>query len=88
MIINTTEDNLNYFLLFSSSTVKISSVGSLNVFLFAMFFSNDNNKAGSNNKFDAIANNKVIETNPPNAMVPPKLDTVNTKKPKYSTIEV
>lgn len=71
-----------------SSGVKISNVGSLKVFLFAIFFSNDNNNEGSNNKLETIANNSVIETKPPNAIVPPKLETVKTKKPKNKTIEV
>ena len=29
-----------------------------------------------------MANNKVTDTNPPNAIVPPKLETRNTKNPK------
>ena len=43
---------------------------------------------GNKSRFETIANNKVIETKPPNAIVPPKLDTVNTKNPKNNTIEV
>ena len=33
-----------------------------------------------------MANNRVAETNPPKATVPPKSDTVNTEKPKNKTI--
>ena len=67
---------------------KIRIVGSLITFLFDIFFSNDNNKDGNNNKFETIANNKVTETNPPKAIVPPKLETVKTKNPKNNTIDV
>ena len=35
-----------------------------------------------------MANKSVIETKPPRACVPPKLETVKTKKPKNKTIEV
>ena len=73
---------------FSSSADRISKVGSLKTFLLAIFFSNESYSEGSNNKFEVIANNKVIETKPPRAIVPPKLETVNTKKPKNKTIEV
>ena len=66
----------------------MAMVGSLKSSLFAMFFSNESNKDGSNNKLETIANNKVMETKPPSAMVPPKLEMVNTKNPKNSTIEV
>lgn len=45
-------------------------------------------KAGSNIKFDNIPNSKVKEINPPNAIVPPKLDSINTENPKNNTIEV
>ena len=90
MIIENRYDNsfAIYLSIFSSSEVKISSVGSLNIFLFAMFFSNESNKDGNSNKLEAMANNKVIETKPPRAIVPPKLETVNTKNPKNNTIEV
>jgi hypothetical protein len=66
----------------------ITIAGFLKVFLFAIFDSNESNNEGSNNKFDTIAKSKVTETSPPRAIVPPKLDTVNTKKPKKRTIEV
>ena len=56
--------------------------------MFAIFFSKERRREGNNNKFETIANNKVTDTNPPNAIVPPKLETVNTKNPKKSTIEV
>ena len=62
--------------------------GSLRTCLLAILSSKVSNNEGSNSKLETIANNKVIETKPPNAIVPPKLDTVNTKKPKKSTIEV
>lgn len=62
--------------------------GSLNTFLFAIFFSKVNNKEGSSNRFDTIASSKVIDTKPPKAIVPPKLDNVKTRKPKNNTIEV
>ena len=46
---------------------------------------NDNNKEGSNNRLDNIANNKVMDTKIPNATVPPKLEMANTEKPKNKT---
>ena len=88
MRITSIENNFYFFLIFSSSIVKISSVGSFNIFLFAIFFSSESSSAGNSNRLDVIANNKVIETKPPNAMVPPKLETVKTKKPKNNTIDV
>lgn len=72
----------------SSSGDKISITGSKNVSLFAIFLSSESNKEGNKIKFEVIANRSVIETNPPKAIVPPKLDTVNTKNPKNNTIEV
>ena len=66
----------------------IEIVGFFKVFLLAIFDSNDNNSEGNNNKLETIANNRVTETNPPNALVPPKLDIVKTKKPKNKTMEV
>ena len=56
--------------------------------LFAMLRSKDNNNDGNNNKLDNIAKSKVIETSAPNATVPPKLDIVNTEKPKNRTMDV
>ena len=53
-----------------------------------MLRSNDSNKEGSKSKFDNMANNKVIDTNAPNATVPPKLEMVNTEKPKNKTMDV
>lgn len=82
-------ENENYFFLaFSFSLVKISSVGSFNIFLLAIFFSSERSSAGNNRRLDAMANNKVTDTKPPKAMVPPKLETVKTKNPKNNTIEV
>ena len=63
-------------------------VGSLNTSLLEIFLSNVSNNEGNNNRLETMANNNVIDTKPPNAMVPPKLETVKTKKPKNSTIEV
>ena len=78
---------MSYFV-FSSLGGKIFILGSLNTFLFAIFFSKVNNKEGNNNKLETIANNNVTETRPPKAIVPPKLERVKTKKPKNNTIEV
>ena len=72
----------------SSFGGRILNLVSFKTFLLAIFFSNERRREGNNNKFETIANNKVTDTNPPNAMVPPKLETVNTKNPKKSTIEV
>ena len=74
--------------LFSSSFGMISIEGSLNTSLLAILLSKVSNKDGSSNKFETMANKSVMETNPPKAMVPPKLETVKTKNPKNSTIEV
>ncbi len=49
---------------------------------------NVNTNAGNNIKLDNIPNNKVKEISPPKAMVPPKLDNINTENPKNNTIEV
>jgi hypothetical protein len=62
--------------------------GSFKTSLFAILSSKVSNKEGSNSRLETIANNNVIETKPPKAMVPPKLETVKTKNPKKSTIEV
>ena len=62
--------------------------GSLNTFLLAILSSKDKRREGNNNKFVTIANNNVMDTRPPRAIVPPKLDTVKTKNPKKRTIEV
>ena len=40
------------------------------VCLFVIYFSNEMSKDGNNIKLASIANNKVVETNPPNAIVP------------------
>lgn len=73
---------------FSSSFGMISIAGSLKIFLFAILRSNVKSKDGNKRRFETMANKRVTETNPPSAIVPPKLDTVNTKKPKNNTIEV
>jgi hypothetical protein len=72
----------------SSSSGIILIAGSLKTSLLAMLLSRDNNKEGSNNKLDSIANNKVVETNAPRATVPPKLEMVKTENPKNKTIDV
>ena len=71
-----------------SSNGKTGSVGFLSVALLAIEVSRDNNNDGSKSKLDVIANKSDMDTKPPKATVPPKLDTVNTKKPKNKTIEV
>ena len=58
------------------------------VVYFLIFFSNDNSSEGNSSKLETIANKRVTETKPPNAIVPPKLEMVNTKNPKNNTIEV
>jgi len=79
---------LVYLSPFPSSVDKMSKTGSKKVSLFAILRSNESNNDGNKIKFETIANKSVTETKPPNAMVPPKLDTVNTKNPKNNTIEV
>ena len=44
----------------------------------------ESNREGSNSRLETIANNKVTDTKPPKAIVPPKLDTVNTKNQKIT----
>ena len=72
----------------SSSGTNISTAGSFKISLLDILFSSESNSDGSSNKLDAIANRSVIETSPPNAIVPPKLETVNTRNPKNNTMEV
>ena len=67
---------------------KIRIEGSLNTFLLAIFRSKVNKRDGSKIKLDIMAKRRVTETKPPRAIVPPKLDNVNTRNPKNSTIEV
>lgn len=74
--------------LFCSSCGMILIAGSLKTFLLAILSSKVNNKDGNNNKLETIAKSRVIETNPPKAIVPPKLETVKIKNPKKSTIDV
>ena len=81
-------ETLSLVFYFSSSGGRISKVGSLRTFLLAILFSKDNNNDGKSIRLEIIANNNVIETKPPKAMVPPKLETVKTKNPKKRTIEV
>ena len=71
-----------------SSSGIIFIAGSLKTSLLAILLSSDNNNDGSNNKLDNIANNNVVETKAPKATVPPKLEIVNTEKPKNNTIDV
>src|SRR5699024_4890192 len=60
----------------------------LNVFLFDTLLSKETNKDGRKSRFDKVAKNRVMETNIPNATVPPKLESVNTENPSNNTIEV
>jgi hypothetical protein len=52
-----------------------------------MDFSRDNNREGKNNKLDNTASNKVMETNIPNACVPPKFENINMPNPAKRTLE-
>src|SRR5690554_1257357 len=70
------------------SSGKISIDGLRIVSLLAILRSNDNKSVGSSSRLESIANNKVIDTNPPKATVPPKLEIVNTENPKNNTIDV
>lgn len=72
----------------SESSGIIFIAGFFNTSLLAIFLSRDNNSDGNNNKLESIANNNVAETKAPNATVPPKLEIVNTEKPKNKTIDV
>lgn len=72
----------------SSSEGIILIVGSRKTSLFAILRSNDSSRDGNNSKLESIAKRRVIETRAPKATVPPKLEMVNTEKPKNSTIEV
>ena len=74
------------FFFFSWGIIFIE--GSFKTFLLAILSSKVSNKEGNNSKLETIASNKVMDTKPPKAIVPPKLDTVNTKNPKKSTMEV
>ena len=62
--------------------------GSFKTSLLAILSSKVSNREGRSSRLETIASSRVIETNPPKAIVPPKLDTVNTKNPKKSTMEV
>ena len=66
----------------------IEIAGFLSVFLFAILDSKESNKEGNNNKLDTIAKSKVTDTRPPKAIVPPKLETVNTMNQKNKTMDV
>ena len=82
---------INYFNSSCSSSIfsgKMPRAGFFRVCLFAILFSRESSKDGSNIKFASIANTKVTETNAPSATVPQKLEIVNTENPKKSTIEV
>lgn len=72
----------------SESSGIIFIAGFLKTSLLAIFLSRDNNREGNNNKLESIANNNVAETKAPSATVPPKLEIVNTEKPKNKTIDV
>ena len=66
----------------------IFKVGSFSVFLLAILRSNDNNKEGSKSKLASMAKSSVVDTSPPYALVPPKLEIINTENPKNNTVEV
>jgi len=72
----------------SSSLGMIFSLGSFSVFLLAILRSSERSSDGSNNKLASIAKSKVVDTKPPKALVPPKLEIKNTEKPKNRTVEV
>ena len=74
--------------LLSSSDGIILIEGSFKMFLLAILRSKVRSNEGNNNRLETMANKSVMETNPPKAMVPPKLDTVKTKNPKNNTIDV
>ena len=58
------------------------------VSLFAMLLSKESRSVGSRSRFESMAKSSVMETSAPKATVPPKLEMVNTEKPKKSTMEV
>jgi len=62
--------------------------GSFKTSLLAILSSKVSNREGRSSRLETIASSRVMETSPPKAIVPPKLDTVNTKNPKKSTMEV
>ena len=62
--------------------------GSFKTSLLAILSSKVSNNEGNSSRLETIASSKVMDTKPPKAIVPPKLDTVNTKNPKKSTMEV
>ena len=72
----------------SSIGGRILNFGSLITLLLAILRSKVSNNEGKRIKLEIIANSKVIDTKPPKAMVPPKLETVKTKKPKNNTMDV
>ena len=85
--------NINYLFLsnssnFSSDCSRMSIVGSKNSCSFANVLFSVKTNAGSKTKLDNIPKHKVIETNPPSATVPPKLESIKTEKPKNNTIDV
>ena len=57
-------------------------------FSLLMVSSSDIRSEGSKIRFASIAIKSVTATRPPNACVPPKLEVINTEKPKNKTIEV
>jgi hypothetical protein len=54
----------------------------------AILRSRDSRSEGKRIKFENIAKSSVIETKEPRAIVPPKLEIVNTENPKKRTIDV
>ena len=73
----------------ASSVGSMMSIrGSANSCLLARVLFKVKTKAGSSLKLESIPKKSVTATNPPRAIVPPKLDNINTENPKNSTIEV
>ena len=66
----------------------ISILGSINSCSLAKVLFKVKTNAGNNIKLDNIPNSKVKEISPPKAIVPPKLDNINTENPKNNTIDV
>ena len=53
-----------------------------------MLLSSENNNDGNRRRLESMASRSVAETRAPRATVPPKLETINTEKPKKRTTDV
>src|SRR5690606_1763710 len=90
------EDSSSSFKAFNSSSFNskllsssnMCNIGSFLKALVVIQLSNDKSKEGNMIKLKSIATNKVMDTNTPKAMVPPKSDTANTPKPKNRMMEL